>query len=225
MELSQAGIAKLYLFALILGAALAFFFDMLRLPRRFAQQTIDFGKQKPTVSLRKRRVVAFVIVFLEDFLFCIVAAVSLILLFYEQNNGKVRPFAFFAAGIGFFLYRVTLQKPIRRLTELVSAWVILTMKTVVRVLLKPLRRVFLAVSGVIRKRLEIWGAKIEKQKRKRHTAKMFALVEMTAAGLLPDDCVLSRKHISERRKDKRKKYYGRKEKDAKNHRAEQESPT
>lgn len=225
MELSQTGIAKLYLFALILGVALGFILDMLRLPRIFAQQTVDFGKQTPANSLRKRHIVAFVIVFLEDFLFCIAAAVSLILLFYEQNNGKVRPFAFLAAGIGFTLYRLTLAKPIRRLTELIFQWIIRTMKTVAHALLKPLRRFYLAVSLVVKKRLSAWRAIVERQKRKRHTAKIFALVETTAAGLLPNDCVLSKKHFSERRKDKRKKYHGRKEKDAKNHRAEQESPT
>lgn len=226
MELSQIGIARLYLFALILGAALGFFFDLLRLPHRFAQQSLDFGKRKPAISLRKRRVVAFVIVFLEDFLFCVVAAVSLILLFYEVNNGKVRPFAFFAAGIGFVVYRLTLAKPLRRLTERASRWIIRTMQSVLRTLLKPLRRVYRVVKGMIGKRLETLRAKTDRQKRKRHTAKMFALVETTAAGLLPNDCVLSmKKQISERRKDKRKKYHGRKEKDAKDHCAEQESPT
>ena len=223
MELSQVALAKLYLFALVLGAALGCFFDLLRLPRRFAQQTIDYGKQKPAVSLRKRRVVAFVIVFLEDFLFCIVAALSLILLFYEQNNGKVRPFAFFASGIGFAIYRVTRAKPLQGFTEWTSRWVIRAMRSVIRALLKPLHRVFCVVKAVIGKQIDAWRDKTERQKRKRHTAKMFALVETTAAGLLPNDCVLSVK--AEKRKEKRKKYHGRKEKSAKDHRAEQESPT
>ena len=50
------------------------------------------------------------VIFLEDLLFCILCGVAMAILYYETNDGKIRPLAAVASVAGFFLYRMTLGR-------------------------------------------------------------------------------------------------------------------
>ena len=71
-----------------------------------------------------------ILIFFEDLIFCLLAGVSLMILFYECNNGKIRYPAFLIAGAGFLLYRATLG----RLVMLLSEWVAFFVGAAVRYL-------------------------------------------------------------------------------------------
>lgn len=222
MELSQSDLALLHFSAWVLGAALGFFFDLLRLPRKLLLCDQSRGRQPTATPLRKRRAVGFA-VFLEDFLFCQVAAVSMILLFYERNSGKVRPFSFVLALAGYVLYRVTLGKMVNRLLEALLG----AIRKVIRVAFKPCK----AVWQVGKK----WGGRIfaarlerkEKKARRKTTGRLLNAMSVDGGGILPHgDRLKPLKQETdsvEERKKKQRKANGRKKESAKNHRAEQES--
>ena len=231
MVLSQSGIAVLHLAALVLGAALGLLFDLIRFPRILLERNRDHGKEPTSAPLRKRRAVG-VAVFLEDFLFCQLAAVCLILLFYERNNGKIRPFAFFLALIGFVGYRVTLGKPVAWLLNAVSRLVHRAVRWVLMQIFRPIRKAVLFLRGIGQKYFTRLLARAEQKRRKRFSKKMVTNAALDACGLLPGGYLLKAEQTEEQtiekkiygRKEKpRKNAHGRKEKNAKNHRAEQES--
>ena len=225
MEISQSGIAWLHLIAFMLGFALGCFFDWLRLPRLLLHRDRNGDNARTSISLRKRYAVR-VIVFGEDFLFCIASAVAMILLFYERNNGKVRPFAFLAVIAGFFLYRATLGRLMDRFIAVLSV----LLHRAFRALLRPLYRVARRGCDFFNRFFTACRERIGKRQRRRYTAVLEKQVTSTALGLLPDGCVFKQtkteKHRIRKigRKDGQRKRHGGKEKNAKDHRAEQESP-
>lgn len=226
MELSQSEIAVLHLAALILGVALGLFFDLLRLPRRLFDS--DWSRSKPRIAapLRKRRAV-WIVVFLEDFLFCIVASVAFILLFYEKNNGKIRPAAFLAAIAGFFGYRATLGRLTNRLIGKLSV----LLHRAVRAALRPLCRIARKTKACFQRIFQTGRERTEKHRRKRYTVAQTLEAAFTAVGLLPDDCVLkpnvkeckTKRDAALERKEKQRKHHGGEKENAKDHCAEQES--
>ena len=125
MTVSQLAIAQLYVCALLLGAGLGVAYDLLRIPGILFGADSAFAKRAQAFSLplignrprRKHTKLLGVVIFIEDFLFCIVAGVAVILLFYELYNGKLRYVAFLFLALGFFLYRFTLGKGIRFCSE------------------------------------------------------------------------------------------------------------
>ncbi len=152
MEISQLSLALLYLFSACLGVLWGILYDALKLlrlscgaartpsvERRIAAIRLPLLKPAPR-RLRPRRLL--VTVFLTDLLFCLVAALSLILLFYAQNNGKLRPLALLCAPVGFWVYRVTLSRGLTAFLEWGDFWVKTGVRYVVYFLLLPIRFLF-----------------------------------------------------------------------------------
>ena len=226
MELSQSDIALLHFSAWVLGAALGFFFDLLRLPRKLLLGDQSRGRQPTATPLRKRRAVGFA-VFLEDFLFCQVAAVSMILLFYERNNGKVRPFSFLVTLAGYVLYRMTLGKLVNRLIEALLKAIRKVVRNVIRVVLKPCKAAWQVGKRWGRSILAARRERREKQARRITTKRLLNDLNVDGGGILPHgDRLNSLKQETDptaERKIKQRKTNGRKKESAKDHRAEQES--
>lgn len=208
MELSQAGIAKLYLVAFALGVVLGLFFDVIRFPRMLA----GISKEGKRSTLRKRRAIG-VLVFLEDFLFCIFGSVSVILLFYEHNRGKIRPIAFCLILTAFFLYRATVGKWIKKGLERLAEGIRMIVHKICAVLWKPISKLLHAVYRAMREKLQKWQRKAE-------TRRLFRLVEQNAAGLLPGGVRLPKKKKEAKRKGRRSHGGGKSKKD---HSPKQES--
>ncbi|MBE6530324.1 MAG: hypothetical protein E7680_07000 [Ruminococcaceae bacterium] len=187
MLLSQSGIALLYFYALALGGSLGLFFDLIRFPRLLFTREAEPKKEGKKSSLRKRRV-AGVFVFLEDFLFCIVSSVCVILLFYEHNNGKIRPLVFLILLAGFLLYWATIGRWVRKFLRFFVKWIRKVISKAFLLVWKPTKRILKAIWKALQKQLE-------KGARKRNTKRLLRLVALNAAGLLPDGTILKKKEV------------------------------
>lgn len=100
----------LMLYALALGAMLGAVFDVLRITRVIVAYRggAEIGKGLQGC--------VFVLCFIEDTLFSVFSAVSLVLFCFKANGGTSRGYILFGALVGFALYLATLG----RLTSLVS---------------------------------------------------------------------------------------------------------
>ena len=216
MELSQFGIARLYIFALILGAFLGLLYDLFRITRVFLGMHYSRRAAKrlesirlPLLDPRKKRKESRalgVVIFLEDLLFCLMAAVSLILLFYGGNNGKFRVFALFCTAGGFLLYRVTLGRAVMLFSEVIAFALETFARYAVFFLLFPLRW-----SGGLVCRLAKRMTKRILRARRYKSRQRFTKTETQR--ILRDGCGLIPKAPPEERTIKRGKYIGkRKEK-------------
>lgn len=188
MQLSQSGIARLYCYALVLGVVLGLFFDLIRFPRFLFSRNTIIEKEGVKSNLRKRRATG-VFVFLEDFLFCVVAAVCVILLFYEHNKGKIRPLVFLLLPGGFALYWATVGRWVRALLLTLVKWIRKAVYKVFLFVWKPIKKALKAMANTLQKHYE-------KNARKRYTKRLLRMVEWNAAGLLPDGAVLKKKEVS-----------------------------
>ena len=119
MIISQSKLALLYVNALLLGVGFGLVYDLIRIVRilfgeRFSTTACEIRNARlPLLSEKthaRRPKILKILVFAGDFLFCVLAAVAMILLFYRINNGKIRFLAFPVAGVGFYLYRQSLGR-------------------------------------------------------------------------------------------------------------------
>ena len=99
LYLSQKKLFVLLLTAFFVGFALGFLYDGIRLFR--------------TLRKPKTRVFRFLnacVISLEDFLFFTFGGAVMSIVFYVTNSGKVRPFAFVMAILGFLFFRLTISR-------------------------------------------------------------------------------------------------------------------
>ena len=197
MEISQWGLARLYGYALILGCVLGAAYDILRITRIFfgihySQRAI---KRKLCVRLpllkscteRKKHRALGVVIFLEDFVFCVFSAVALILLFYVANNGKIRYLAFLVTGAGFLFYRITLGKFVMLCSEIIAFFVEISVRYFFFFLFFPGR---FACKQLWRITCSIclYAKKKQAQRcRVRFTAKELQRNDQNACGLIPEN--------------------------------------
>lgn len=84
---------------------------MVKLRERMAlPQRLRFFAPRPHEQKKHGRVFAWIFIFLEDIIFCLVATLVMILLLYEANDGQFRLSALLVAALAFVLYRVTLGR-------------------------------------------------------------------------------------------------------------------
>ena len=127
MEISQTAIGLLYLYGALLGAGAGLFYDFLRITRIFfgVHYSRSASEQLKKIKLpilppyreHEENAALGVVVFLEDFFFCILCGVALAILFYECNDGKIRLPIIGVFAAGFFLYRTTLGRIVMLLSE------------------------------------------------------------------------------------------------------------
>ena len=104
---------QLILSFLIPGIVLGVIYDIfrvLRLARANTKGNICFRLKKhfeldTNDSSRKSKRNLNILIFLEDFIFCIIGAFIEILLFYHLNAGVIRIYAILISIIGFFIYQ------------------------------------------------------------------------------------------------------------------------
>ncbi len=119
---------RLILFFLLPGMGLGAIYDVfriLRIARTDSQGSVlsmllaHFKIQKPMdiQSEQKKQKAEWYIVFIEDFIFCILASLTELLLFYHLNGGVIRVYAIFISVLGFVLYKITLGRLIMFLAK------------------------------------------------------------------------------------------------------------
>ncbi len=84
------------------------------LPRRFRLFPNRVHKPK---QIKRAKTIEFILIFLEDIFFCLLCALSVILLLYQTNDGQLRLSAIALLIIGFALYLVTIGKWMRFLSS------------------------------------------------------------------------------------------------------------
>lgn len=123
-------LGALYAYAFLLGLLLGAVYDVLRITRvllgvhyshRMARRlrNLRLPLLSPTPERKESRVLG-VVVFVEDLLFCLLAGILLILLFYEKNDGVFRFPVFLCAAGGFCAYRVTLGRLVMLFSEVIA---------------------------------------------------------------------------------------------------------
>ena len=203
MDISQAALARLYLYALLLGIGLGLVYDALRITRvllgahysrRAARRLQEISL--PLLCARKKKTESRalgIVVFLEDLLFCLFAAIAMILLFYEANHGKIRFPALLCVGVGFLLYRSTLGRPVMLFSEVIAfvletAWrylcffAFLPVRLLGRWMAKQTKRIHAGLSLAY-----------QKQGRQRYTAQLLLRTERDACGMIPEEFSKDRK--------------------------------
>ena len=226
MNISQSALAWLYVYALLLGVVLAAVYDLLRITRVFLGvhysrraakrlQGIQLPFLKPYQRRTERRALG-IVVFFEDLLFCVFAAVAMILLFYQANNGNFRFPTLLAAGAGFLLYRGTVGRLVMLFSEVIAFFI----ETCVRYLLFFSTLPFRFLARQAKKWLEtaakrVWRAH-RRSGRKHFTERQLDRVRRDACGLIPEE-------LPKKRMPKRGKYIAKEKKTIQSHTADARS--
>jgi uncharacterized membrane protein YedE/YeeE len=207
MEISQSALARLYWYALLLGVGLGAFYDALRITRVFLGVHYSRGTARkleqidlPLLGTRKRRRESRclgVVTFFEDLLFCILAGVALILLFYVQNNGKVRFPVFFCAAAGFLLYRATLGRLVMPFLEAIAFGIEVAVRYFWLCVSWPIRWITGWICARVRRIWEKTKLAHRKRLRHRYTEAQMCRVGQDAGGMIPE-------RMEENRNEKRR---------------------
>lgn len=182
MGASQSAVARLCVFALLLGVGSGLFYDFLRISRillgaqyraasenRFQNVTLPFIGNRPR---RKHKRLLGAVIFIEDFFFCLLSGIAMILLFYEVTNGEIRYAAFLFAVIGFVVYRFTIGKPVMLLSETLAFLLESLVRYVVWLVLLPIRYVI----ELLKRVYDTHQKKKRAKERRNYTEKMMKTV-------------------------------------------------
>ena len=197
MEISQGSLAWLYLCAMVLGVVLGAVYDLLRITRVFLgvqysrRGKARLSKQKlPLLKARQKKKenpALGIVVFFEDFLFCVFCGIAMILLFYVCNNGKIRYSVFPVAVGGFLCYRGTIGKLVMLFSEAIA----FAMETLLRYVFFFLSFPILFLGKTVKKSVckMVLHAKVarKEKKRRQYTEKERSRSILNACGLLQDD--------------------------------------
>ena len=197
MEISQETLAYLYVCAFLLGIASGLLYDLLRITRvllgvHYSRRAVQRLRavRLPLLGCRKRRSESRalgLIVFLEDFLFCLIVGASMIVLFYSVNRGKIRLPAFAAAGFGFLFYRATLGRLMTVFAEVIAFAVEAAVSYCLLFITYPIK----CVLAFLQKRRTVIGLRLradrERRTRRRFTRWESQRTQTNACGLIPTD--------------------------------------
>ena len=193
MEISQFILAQLWLCALFLGAGLGAVYDVLSITRVFLgvpftpwSEKIILSTKIPLLKHRtfpNRPPLRAVLCFFEDLFFLLAASVSLILLFYQFNEGNIRIPVILFALVGFWGYRITVGRMIRPCIELLCLFAINFISYISYYLVLPVRKLFyllrLLLKEIYRKKARSW----ERKQRIRHTKAEEQKLRNSACGM------------------------------------------
>jgi len=124
-----------------------------------------------------------VALFFGDVLFCIVSALTLILLLYWLNNGAFRAAAPLLMAVGFFLWHISVSKGIR----IALQWVAFGLETLINTLCAPLKRLFVWIARKHKKNAQIRHIKRCEKQREAYTKQELQNIAKAAQRLLPID--------------------------------------
>lgn len=195
MSISQADLARLFLYALFLGVGLGAVYDVLRISRIFLGvhysrrmvkklRNISFPLLPKRKEKHESRLLGLVI-FLQDFFFCVLCGVSLVLLFYEVNSGNFRLSAAFCVGGGFLLYRYTLGRLVMLFSEVIAMAIEVILRYILFFFFLPFRCAFRFLKNITRRLLRHLRKKQQKNQRARYTARQMSKLDTDACGMFP----------------------------------------
>lgn len=174
MEISQLTLAWLCLYAFVLGTELGAVYDAICVTRVFLgvsfTQTAEtfFCKHtnallRPGKRLFKKPLFFKVVIFIEDFLFSVCGAISVILLFYRFNNGKIRFPVLLCILLGFLLYRCGPGRFIKPILEIAVVILKNVCTYTIAFLLFPFKKITQILKRCI---LSVYGNHVKNKERK-----------------------------------------------------------
>ena len=211
MYISQSAIALLYFYAFLLGAGLGTFYDALRITRIFLGEHYSrravsrlHAVKLPLIGgwhEHRTRHALRVVIFAEDFLFCIFSGIAVILLYYEAYNGRIRLPALLFLAAGFCLYRATVGKLVMLFSEVIAFCIECAARYLVFFLLFPLRWTGAKLLALLRRLIRSVLQRKRKQERKRYTEQQLREVERMIHGTDPESGKKERKRRNAKGKE------------------------
>lgn len=136
MEVSQRLLALALLYSAGVGAALGLLYDVFRIMRVAMKPSPKMPAPLRTVY----NIIGDAIIFIEDILFSIVAAVVVTVFLFHINNGQMRWFVLAGAGIGFALYYMTVGRLVIMCAEAIISFIRAVIHFILRLTLFPASR-------------------------------------------------------------------------------------
>ena len=217
MEISQIAIARLYVLAVVVGIGLGALYDVFRISRvffgvRYSRwgETLQARVHLPFISppkKHKKNPFLATIIFFEDLLFGILSGIAMILLFYLENNGKIRFPALLCATGGFFLYRATLGRLVMLCSDMIAFCMSVFVRYTVFLVSFPFCLIGKKAYFVSGKAIKSCQYHALKKRRYRNTTRLRRQMEQDACGMIPkkDDTkpkTLKRGHRYARKNEK-----------------------
>lgn len=194
MEISQLILAQLWLYAFFLGTGLGAVYDVLSITRVFlgvpftpwVEQYASATSFPLLKNHHKHQTSYFLSLFsfIGDFLFSMTAFVSLVLLFYQMNNGKIRIPAMLAVALGFHIYRKSIGYFLRPALELSVLFIENSFRYVIYFLIFPLRFAVNAIRTLFSRLYRKHLRKKERKQRIRFTHLEMQRLSKNACGML-----------------------------------------
>ena len=188
---TQRSLALMFVYAAAVGFLLGGVYDLLRVLRVFCGDRIA-GEPKG-----RRPPIFAVLLFAEDLIFSVTAALTLILLCYYTNDGRLRAPAVVGMAGGFFVYMQTVGRITARVAEPLSRLVKQIVKTALSLLLRPLLWLGGLTARLIRLLWRVtWGKALRKRREKQTERAIHALKDSAKRGF---DLMNSRDAISKKK--------------------------
>ena len=130
MEISQKLLALSALYACLVGMGLGVLYDFFRIFRAVR------GEVETDHFLRTG--IQLVWIFIEDMLYALLCAAVVIVFVFHVNQGRIRGFMLLSAGIGFWLYYITVGRLMIRLAKPVAAGIRWGVRLLITVIVRPL---------------------------------------------------------------------------------------
>lgn len=137
IDLSQERIAQMLLSAFLCGMTFGILYEGIRLIRHIIAPAHK--------RLCVRRIALVVYTFFTDFFFIILFAAAAILLTYRMSGGIFRGIVYIGMGAGSCLYYFVIGRLTRPLTEKIAKISKKTIKKLLKIVLIPLRAIFLLI--------------------------------------------------------------------------------
>lgn len=188
MGLPKEDLPALLLYSFAVGALLGVLWDIFRIIRLIVCNgrstdnsfpiRLPASEREVTKALsfkHRQKVLPIILIFISDLLFCLFAAVSVILLLFHLNGGQIRGFVLFGAALGAVIYYFTVGK----LTFAFSDRIIRGAKRLIRFILSvTVIPVFGLLKELTRSALRKLGLRIRKRQTLRYVRTRIKDAEM-----------------------------------------------
>ena len=136
MNVYNSDVSRLWIISLLLGAIFGLIYDGVM------QLCLSAGiKPKERFKKAYDKIVK-ALIFLRDFLFCILFSFCALILMYNANNGVFRWSVYFFMLLGFFIYRKTLSKIVRKILSFILIAPMWIIRKTLHILSIPIRLIF-----------------------------------------------------------------------------------
>ncbi len=125
-EISREAFLPFLVFSFLLGIVFGAIYDVFRIRRKAARRA---GKKR----------LDFVLTLFEDIVFCLFAAVCMILVTYKLYFGIPRWYAYASCALGFYLWQKTVGRLIMKLSDKIINLIARALSFIKRKLVKPAR--------------------------------------------------------------------------------------